>query len=114
MGSAGVGFVPNKKTVRMKLRDMLSKPSRACGVFCERVYQLVQTLPHPPKFREFFTPKIRTLARFLSGALAAGCGIDSLLDARWMQWPNFREYTKRLSPTLRERLNTRLVLWRRS
>ena len=81
MGSASVGFVTNKKTERVSLDAFFSEQT-STAVFCERVYRGCRRIDGTPFLDEFSVPKVRTLARFLSGGLVASCGVGSIEEAK--------------------------------
>ena len=110
LGSAGMGFVANKKTLRVHSSNFFFE-ARATAVFCERVYR-GEVSPNgsgDQLLSEFQVPKIRTLSRFLSGGLSASCGVGSLEDAKWCQHHDFERYVRTLNESERDWLKAEFV-----
>jgi len=97
MGSAGVGFSDQQKDREGPLEAPFSGFAPCTAVFCDRVETeeefVLMVMKH---LEEFPVPKIRTLSRFLSGGLAASCGVRSLEEATWCQYHDFEMYVRSL------------------
>ena len=87
-GPQALAFVTNKKIERVPFKHLFQVSHHVQQFSATRVETeeefVLMVMKH---LEEFPVPKIRTLSRFLSGGLAATCGVGSLEEAKMVPVP---------------------------